>query len=169
MALSKQELDKYWGAAVVLRKNLDAAEYKHIVLGLVFLKYVSDAFEDRRAELESSFSDSASDRFKADPARRKAALNERDYYREVNVFWVSEGSRWDLIQENAKQPDIATRVDNALYEIEKENPKLEGIVERRYADAKLSADALGAVIDLVGSISFGADRRSASDVLGQVL
>ena len=93
MALSKQELDKYWGAAVVLRKNLDAAEYKHIVLGLVFLKYVSDAFEDRRAELESSFSDSESDRFKADPARREAALNERDYYREVNVFWVSEGSR----------------------------------------------------------------------------
>jgi type I restriction enzyme M protein len=94
-------------------------------LGLVFLKYVSDAFLDRRAELEGSFSDPKSDRFKADPARREAALNERDYYREVNVFWVSETSRWELIQENAKQPDIATRVDNALYEIEKENPKLE--------------------------------------------
>jgi type I restriction enzyme M protein len=168
MSLSNDELKKYWGAAVILRKNLDAAEYKHIVLGLVFLKYVSDAFLDRRAELERSFSDPKSDRFKADPARREAALNERDYYREVNVFWVSETSRWELIQENAKQPDIATRVDNALYEIEKENPKLEGIVERRYADAKLSADALGAVVDLIGSISFGSDRRAASDVLGQV-
>jgi type I restriction enzyme M protein len=168
MALTTDQLKKYWDSANVLRKNLDAAEYKHIVLGLVFLKYVSDSFSERREELINAFSDINSDRFKPDAKRLQAALNDRNYYTEVNVFFVPESSRWESIQENAKQPDIATRVDNALYEIEKENPKLEGIVERRYADAKLPAADLGAVIDLIGSISFGEGRSQASDVLGQV-
>ncbi len=168
MSLSPQELRKYWDSANLLRKNLDAAEYKHIVLGLVFLKYVSDSFSERREELIEAFSDINSDRFKPDAKRLQAALNDRNYYTEVNVFWVPESSRWESIQENAKQAAIASMVDDALYEIEKENPKLEGIVERRYADAKLPAADLGAVIDLIGSISFGKGRRQASDVLGQV-
>ena len=168
MSLSTAELSKYWDTANILRKNLDAAEYKHIVLGLVFLKYVSDAFEDRREELTKSFSDPKSDRHKPDAKRLKAALDERDYYKEVNVFWVPETSRWSVIEESAKQPNLATLIDNALYEIEKENPKLEGIVERRYADARLPVTDLGAVVDLISSISFGNDRRAASDVLGQV-
>ena len=168
MALSTEQLAKYWSAADVLRKSLDAAEYKHIVLGLVFLKYVSDAFQERREELQEAFSDPDSDRYKPDAKRLQAALDDRNYYKEVNVFWVPESSRWEVIQENAKQADIATRVDTALYEIEKENPKLEGIVERRYADARLPAADLGAVIDLIGSISFGNGREQASDVLGQV-
>jgi type I restriction enzyme M protein len=166
--LTNAELKRYWQAAVVLRKNLDAAEYKHIVLGLVFLKYVSDAFNERREELEVAFTDPKSERYKPDAKRLKDALNDRNYYKEVNVFWVPEQARWNVILENAKQPDIATRIDNALYEVEKENPKLEGIVERRYADAKLPAADLGAVVDLVSSISFGNGRRQASDVLGQV-
>jgi type I restriction enzyme M protein len=168
LSLSTAELSKYWDTANILRKNLDAAEYKHIVLGLVFLKYVSDAFEDRREELTKAFSDPKSDRHKPDAKRLKAALDERDYYKEVNVFWVPETSRWSVIEENAKQPNLATLIDNALYEIEKENPKLEGIVERRYADARLPVADLGAVVDLISSISFGNDRRAASDVLGQV-
>jgi type I restriction enzyme M protein len=168
MALTTEQLKKYWDSANVLRKNLDAAEYKHIVLGLVFLKYVSDSFSDRREELIEAFSDINSDRFKPDAKRLQAALNDRNYYKEVNVFWVPESSRWEVIQEHAKQADIASMVDNALHEIEKENPKLEGIVERRYADAKLPASDLGAVIDLIGSISFGNGRHEASDVLGQV-
>ncbi len=168
MSLSAAELKKYWDSATILRKNLDAAEYKHIVLGLVFLKYVSDSFAERRDELASAFSDPNSDRFKPDAVRLQAALDDRNYYREVNVFWVPESSRWEMIQENSKQADIATQIDTALYEVEKENPKLEGIVERRYADAKLPAADLGAVVDLVGSINFGNDRRQASDVLGQV-
>lgn len=166
--LSTKELEKYWQSANILRKNLDAAEYKHIVLGLVFLKYVSDAFQERREELQAAFSDPDGERYKPDAKRLQAALDDRNYYKEVNVFWVPESSRWDEIQENAKQADIATRVDTALYEIEKENPKLEGIVERRYADARLPAADLGAVIDLIGSISFGNGREQASDVLGQV-
>lgn len=168
MALSTEQLAKYWSAADVLRKSLDAAEYKHIVLGLVFLKYVSDAFQERREELQAAFSDPDGDRYKPDAKRLQAALDDRNYYKEVNVFWVPESSRWEMIQENAKQADIATRVDTALYEIEKENPKLVGIVERRYADARLPAADLGAVIDLIGSISFGNGREQASDVLGQV-
>lgn len=168
MSLSNADLKKYWDSANLLRKNLDAAEYKHIVLGLVFLKYVSDSFAERREELSAAFSDPKSDRYKPDAKRLQAALDDRNYYKEVNVFWVPESSRWELIQNNSKQPDIASQIDNALYEIEKENPKLEGIVERRYADAKLPAADLGAVIDLVGSISFGNGRHQASDVLGQV-
>ena len=168
MALTSEQLKKYWDTANVLRKNLDAAEYKHIVLGLVFLKYVSDSFAERRDELNAAFSDPKSDRYKPDAKRLKAALDDRNYYKEVNVFWVPESSRWEVIQQNAKQADIASQIDNALYEIEKENPKLEGIVERRYADAKLPASELGAVVDLIGSISFGNSRREASDVLGQV-
>ena len=168
MALTTDQLKKYWDTANVLRKNLDAAEYKHIVLGLVFLKYVSDSFEERRAELKKQFSDPYADTYKKDEKRRMDALNERDYYTAVNVFWVPEISRWSSIQENSKQPDIAQRIDNALYEIEKENPKLEGIVERRYADAKLPAADLGAVVDLIGSISFGQKMHEASDILGQV-
>lgn len=168
MALTNEQLNKYWDAAEILRKDLDAAEYKHIVLGLVFLKYVSDAFAERRDELLAAFSNPKSDRYKPDDKRLRAALDDRNYYKEVNVFWVPENSRWTVIQENAKQADIASQIDNALYEIEKENPKLEGIVERRYAEAKLQSSDLGAVVDLVGSISFGQGRHQASDVLGQV-
>ena len=168
MALTTDQLKKYWDTANILRKNLDAAEYKHIVLGLVFLKYVSDSFAERRDELSAAFSDPKSDRYKPDAKRLKAALDDRNYYKEVNVFWVPESSRWEVIQQNAKQADIASQIDNALYEIEKENPKLEGIVERRYADARLPASDLGAVVDLIGSISFGNGRHEASDVLGQV-
>ena len=117
MALTSEQLKKYWDTANILRKNLDAAEYKHIVLGLVFLKYVSDSFAERRDELSVAFSDPKSDRYKPDAKRLKAALDDRNYYKEVNVFWVPETSRWEVIQQNAKQADIASQIDNALYEI----------------------------------------------------
>ena len=94
MSLSNDELSKFWDIANGLRKNLDAAEYKHIVLGLVFLKYISDSFEGRRIELEQEFSDKNGQRYKAAPDRRAVALEERDYYKEVNVFWVPQNARW---------------------------------------------------------------------------
>ena len=100
MALTTDQLKKYWDSANVLRKNLDAAEYKHIVLGLVFLKYVSDSFAERRDELSAAFSDPKSDRYKPDAKRFKAALDDRNYYKEVNVFWVPETSRWEVIHQN---------------------------------------------------------------------
>lgn len=168
MSLSNEELKKFWDIANGLRKNLDAAEYKHIVLGLVFLKYISDSFEGRRIELEQEFSDKNGQRYKASPDRRAAALEERDYYKEVNVFWVPVEARWDKIQANSKQPKIAEMIDEALLVIERENPKLEGILERKYSDAKLTPAELGAVVDLIGTMSFGKGRAQASDTLGQV-
>ena len=168
MALTKEELDKLWDSANKLRKSLDAGEYKHIVLGLVFLKYVSDSFEERYLELEVEFSDPKSKNYKPDEKRREAALQERDRYTQVNVFWVPEKSRWKSIQNNAKQATIAEQIDQALFDIEKENPKLHGIVERSYANAKLSPADLGAVVDLIGSISFSKERRANADILGQV-
>lgn len=168
MALTPEELNKFWEMAETLRKNLDAAEYKHIVLGLVFLKHVSDAFEARREQLDTSFNDPTSDAYKPNAQARQNALETRDYYTEVNVFWVPEQSRWNAIAENSKQSDLASRIDNALYEIERENPKLEGIVERQYANARLPVADLGAVVDMVGTISFSQNKSQATDVLGQV-
>jgi type I restriction enzyme M protein len=168
MALTQDQLKKFWDMANQLRKNLDAAEYKHIVLGLVFLKHVSDAFEARRADLEVDFSDPDSDAYKPNPQSLANALETRDYYTQKNVFWVPEVSRWSAIASNSKQPDLAVRTDNALYEIERENPKLEGIVERSYANAKLPVADLGAVVDLISSTSFSSDKGEATDILGQV-
>lgn len=168
MALTQEQLNKFWDMANQLRKNLDAAEYKHIVLGLVFLKHVSDSFETRRSELQKEFSDPTSDSFKPNPQTLANALEARDYYTQKNVFWVPESSRWQLIADNSKQADLAVRIDNALYEIEKENPKLEGIVERSYANAKLPVADLGAVVDLISTISFSHGKDGAADVLGQV-
>lgn len=168
MSLSNDELSKYWDTANTLRENLDAAEYKHIVLGLVFLKYISDAFSERRAELEVEFSNPKSENFKKEEKARKIALDERDYYTMANVFWVPEKARWEILQQNSKQTNIAKQIDDALFSIEKENPKLEGIVERSYAASKLPVDKLGEVVDLIGQLSFDGGRREASDILGQV-
>jgi type I restriction enzyme M protein len=168
MSLSNDELSKLWESANLLHKGLDAAEYKHIVLGLVFLKYISDSFDGRRTELEAFFADKKSDKYKPDEKRRATALEERDYYTEVNVFWVPKEARWAQIQANSKQPKIAEMIDEALRSIERENPKLEGILERKYSDAKLSPSDLGAVVDLVGKMSFEQGRAASSDTLGQV-
>lgn len=168
MALTTSELNKFWDMANELRNNLDPGEYKHIVLGLVFLKHVSDSFEARRAHLELEFQDPKSDAFKPNDVSRLNALETRDYYTEVNVFWVPKESRWQTIAERSKQPDIALLIDNALYQIERENPKLEGIVERAYANARLPISALGSVVDLIGTISFTQKGTHETDVLGQV-
>jgi len=168
MGLSNEELSKYWDTANTLRENLDAAEYKHIVLGLVFLKYISDAFSERRAELEIEFANPKSENFKKEEKARKIALDERDYYTMANVFWVPEKARWEILQQNSKQTNIAKQIDDALFSIEKENEKLEGIVERSYAASKLPVDKLGEVVDLIGQLSFDGGRREASDILGQV-
>jgi len=168
MGLSNEELSKYWDTANTLRENLDAAEYKHIVLGLVFLKYISDAFSERRTELELEFSNPKNENFKKEEKARKIALDERDYYTMANVFWVPEKARWEILQQNSKQTNIAKQIDDALFSIEKENPKLEGIVERSYAASKLPVDKLGEVVDLIGQLSFDGGRREASDILGQV-
>ena len=168
MALTAEELNKFWDMAEMLRNNVDPGEYKHIVLGLVFLKHVSDSFDERRNELLAKFNDTSSDAYKPNEQAKQNALESRDYYTEVNVFWVPEGSRWSSIAQNARQSDIAMRIDEALYQIERENPKLEGILERSYANSRLPAATLGSVVDMISTIDFKNSKGKAEDVLGQV-
>jgi type I restriction enzyme M protein len=157
-----------WAAADKLRANMDAAEYKHLVLGLIFVKYVSDTFAARRAELECKFTDLDDEYFLDDPELIPAELEDRDYYKEVNVFWVPEEARWEALRAAAKQPDIGRRIDDALALIENENPKLKGILDKRYARAHLPDGKLGELVDLISTIGFGEDASQARDVLGQV-
>jgi len=159
-----------WATADKLRANMDAAEYKHLVLGLIFLKYISDTFQSRREELARRFADQNDDYFLHDSDADLLAeeLEDRDYYREVNVFWVPEAARWESIRANAKQADIGKRIDEALSLIEIDNPKLKGILDKRYARAQLPDGKLGELVDLVSQIGFGVDASTARDVLGQV-
>jgi type I restriction enzyme M protein len=159
-----------WATADKLRANMDAAEYKHLVLGLIFLKYVSDTFAARRAELTGRFLDEADDYFLHECNDQMLAdeLEDRDYYREVNVFWVPEAARWEQLRAAAKQTDIGKRIDEALTVIEQENPKLKGILDKRYGRAQLPDGKLGELVDLVSAIGFGDDPGTARDVLGQV-
>lgn len=159
-----------WAAADKLRANVDAAEYKHLVLGLIFLKFVSDTFQARRDELTRRFADENDDYFLHDCDAEMLAeeLEERDYYREVNVFWVPEAARWEGLRASAKQADIGKRIDDALAIIEQENPRLKGILDKRYARAPLPDGKLGELVDLVSTIGFGEDQSIARDILGQV-
>ena len=166
-----QDLEKtLWATADKLRANMDAAEYKHIVLGLIFLKYISDSFAGRRVELERRFAEASDDYYLGsdDPELLAGELEERDYYKEVNVFWVPETARWESIRANAKQVDIGKRIDEALAAIEAENPSLKNILDKRYARAQLPDGKLGELVDMISIIGFGGDAHQARDLLGQV-
>lgn len=170
-ATSIEAMEKtLWATADKLRANMDAAEYKHIVLGLIFLKYISDSFAGRRAELTHKLLDENDDYYLGDddPEALNAELEDRDYYREVNVFWVPEVARWESIRAAAKQVDIGKRIDDALAAIEAENPRLKNILDKRYARAQLPDGKLGELVDLISTIGFGEDISKARDLLGQV-
>jgi type I restriction enzyme M protein len=156
---------KLWLAADKLRSNMDAAEYKHVVLGLIFLKYISDAFEEHHASLLSGKGDYAG----ADP-------EDQDEYKAENVFWVPPGARWTYLQNSAKQPEIGKIVDDAMVAIERDNPRLKGVLPKEYARPALDKHRLGELIDLIGTISLvnapsekaeGKSHRSV-DLLGRV-
>lgn len=163
-----------WATADKLRANMDAAEYKHIVLGLIFVKYISDTFQTRRDELTARFRDPADDYFlhNVDAEMLADELEDRDYYKEVNVFWVPEAARWETLRAQAKQADIGKRIDDALSLIEAENPKLKGILDKRYARVQLPDGKLGELVDLISTIGFGEPgdtaKNHARDLLGQV-
>ena len=159
-----------WATADKLRANMDAAEYKHIVLGLIFLKFISDTFQARRDELNQRFTNKKDDYYIAGADAKTLAkeLEDRDYYREVNAFWVPEAARWENIRAKAKQPEIGKVIDNALSLIEADNPKLKGILDKRYARAQLPDGKLGELVDLISSIGFGDKEHNAKDLLGQV-
>lgn len=135
-----QDLKKtLWAADDKLRSSMDAAEYKHIVLGLIFLKYISDAFTERRDALQAAFADTTHDLHLPDTGDHAEALEERDYYTMDNCFWVPEKARWESIRAQAKQADIGPRIDAALDAIEADNPRLKGILDKRYGRAQLEA------------------------------
>lgn len=153
-----------WDAADKLRGNQEPSEYKHVVLGLVFLKYISDRFEERRAALEASLE---ADGIK--PERWASFLESRDEYTSHNVFWVPEAARWQAIQAGAKQPTIGEDIDKAMDVIEKENPSLRGVLPRNYGRDGLDKRRLGELVDLIGSIGFtSTDDHGSDDVLGRV-
>lgn len=144
-----------WKTADKLRKNIDAAEYKHIVLGLVFLKYISDAF----VELY--------DRLKAEEAEG-ADPEDKDEYKAENVFFVPPSARWSFLQSHAKQPSIGKTVDEAMDAIERENDSLKGVLPKVYARQNLDPTSLGGLIDLIGNIALGDAKSRSADVLGHV-
>jgi type I restriction enzyme M protein len=146
---------KLWSMADALRNNMDAAEYKHVVLGLIFLKYISDAFEAKHTELEGQRSQGA------DP-------EDPDEYRAASIFWVPKEARWSHLKGNAPQPKIGTIVDEAMTAIERDNPSLKGVLPKDYARPGLDKQRLGQLINLVSDIGLGSPADRAKDVLGRV-
>lgn len=152
------ELEKtLWAAADKLRSNMDAAEYKHVVLGLIFLKYISDAFNDLYDRLKEGKGENEG----ADP-------EDPDEYLSHNVFFVPEKARWQFLQDKAKQPEIGKMIDAAMDVIEKNNPPLKGVLPKIYADPELNEQRLGELIDLIGTIGFSQSGHKAKDLLGRV-
>ena len=152
------ELEKtLWAAADKMRSNMDAAEYKHVVLGLIFLKYISDAFNSLYLKLVEN-----KDEFEgADP-------EDADEYLANNVFFVPETARWQYLQDRAKQPEIGKFLDDAMDAIERINPPLKGVLPKIYADPELNKQRIGELIDLIGTIGFQQDAHKSQDLLGRV-
>ncbi len=146
---------KLWQTADKLRNNMDAAEYKHIVLGLIFLKYISDAFKELHDKLQN------------DP-EGLSDPEQIDEYKAENVFWVPPEARWDYLQKNAKQPTVGKLIDDAMDAIERDNPSLKGILPKNYAREALDKQRLGELIDLIGTIGLGDKEGRSKDVLGRV-
>ena len=142
---------KLWLTADKLRNNMDAAEYKHVVLGLIFLKYISDAFEEHRAKLLAGKGDYVG-----------ANAEDSDEYKAENVFWVPKEGRWSHLQASAKQPTIGKIVDDAMVAIERDNPRLKGVLPKDYARPGLDKHRLGELIDLIGTILLTAASEGAS-------
>lgn len=157
-----------WESANKLRSNMDAAEYKHVVLGLIFLKYVSDVFARRKSELEAAVNDPKSDYFMPTEAARNSILESRDEYSSEGVFWVPEGHRWEDLRSAAKQTDIGSRIDSAMDEIEKENPTLKGVLPKNYARRELTPSTLGGLIDTFSREDLTSAENENLDVLGRV-
>ncbi len=146
---------KLWQAADALRNNMDAAEYKHVVLGLIFLKYISDAFEAKHAELVAQQAEGA------DP-------EDRDEYLAESIFWVPREARWSHLKASAPQSTIGTIVDEAMAAIERDNPTLKGVLPKDYARPGMDKARLGQLINLVSDIGLGSPDDRARDTLGRV-
>ena len=152
-----------WKAADALRGQIDAAEYKHVVLGLLFLKYISDSFDARRDELEVEL---AADGITG--PQLQSLLENRDEYTAERVFWVPPEARWRNLQNQATRADIATLIDDAILAVERDNPNLKGKLPRDYARRGIAPEKMKGLIDLIADIGFKGDRSKARDTLGRV-
>jgi len=144
-----------FAAADKLRGHLDAAEYKNVVLGLIFLKYISDAFENLHSQLAAHVANGA------DP-------EDRDEYIAERVFWVPKEARWSYLRANAKQPTIGNLIDDAMSAIERDNPNLKGVLPGNYGRATLDKQRLGGLVDLISGINFVDEESRKQDILGRV-
>lgn len=159
--------EKLWQAADKMRGHMDPGEYKHVALGLIFLKYISDAFDERHLYLEKQASDPSSPFFVKEPAARYGIPEDRDEYVAENVFWVPKAARWSYLQDHAKQPAIGKLIDDAMVAIEKENSSLKGVLPKDYARPSLDKQKLGELIDLIGKIGLGDKESQSKDILGR--
>jgi type I restriction enzyme M protein len=146
---------KLWQMADTLRGSMDSGEYKHVVLGLIFLKYISDAFEEAHARLLAAQASGA------DP-------EDPDEYRAQSIFWVPPEARWANLKDQARQPTIGTVVDSAMEAIERDNPALKGVLPKDYARPALDKIRLGQIVDLISNIKVGDDEARSKDVLGRI-
>ncbi len=147
--------EKLWKTADALRGSLDPSDYKHVVLGLIFLKYVSDAFEELHVRLEVE-------------KKHGADTEDIDEYKARNIFWVPKEARWGFLKGHAKQPSIGTLVDDAMAAIERDNPSLKGVLPKDFARPGLDKARLGQIVDLVSGIGLGDQESRSKDVLGRV-
>lgn len=147
---------KLWSAADKLRGNLDPGEYKHVVLGLIFLKYISDSFEETYQSIKN------------DPEAFEGEWEDKDAYKARNIFWVPEDARWDYLKQNAKKPEIGKIIDDAMIAIEKENPTLKGVLPKRFARPDLNKQRLGEIVDIFSSLGLGDKESKSKDILGRV-
>jgi hypothetical protein len=181
-----------WAAADKMRGHMDASEYKHVCLGLIFLKYISDTFEDKREQLLFGYADPKSEWFIKDEPQRAEAAENRDEYLAANVFWLPPEARWHKIKARAKSPEIGKLIDDAMGAIERENPTLKGVLPRDYARPSLDTATrdsanpicaahwrdfrgtkdhvrLGGLVDIISNIGFNESAVKAKDVLGREL
>jgi len=147
---------KLWAAADKLRGHMDPSEYKHVALGLIFLKYISDSFEETYQSIKND-----KDAFDGE-------WEDKDAYKARNIFWVPEIARWGYLKQNAKKPEIGKIVDDAMIAIEKENPSLKGVLPKSYARPDLNKQRLGEIIDIFSSLGLGDKQSKAKDILGRV-
>ena len=155
--------DTLWQAADKLRGTVDAAEYKHVVLGLLFLKYISDSFESRRVKLKEELEKDG-----IGGQHLESLLESRDEYTAERVFWVPPEARWQNLQNQATRPDIATLIDDAILAVERDNPGLKNKLPRDYARRGIEPVKMKGLIDLIANIGFKGSHKQARDTLGRV-
>lgn len=167
---------KLWAAADLLRGHMDAAEYKHVVLGLLFLKYISDSFQEHYEQLRLWTSDPQHEYYVREERVRYQVAEDPDEYLAQNLFYVPQEARWSTIQANAKQPHIGKLIDDAMDAIERANPSLKGVLTKDYARPTLNKQRLGELIDLISTISMQASagenkeeaaKRKSADIMGR--